>query len=266
MSCNAFDSRLARFEMKIEMEATEVEETVGDVFLATYKRLLDECRQFKAAELYLLKLQVGARKDGGILKEAHDEFVEHLKPQYATPYLFFVERSFVSLISAFELFLQDVMSIVILINPKKVGQVEFKLSEILDASGTNELVRRGIDATLNKLMYKKPKEYLAEVASLLSIDLAPLEEKWPTFVEAKARRDLGVHNGWKCNQIYIRKVSEVGLPSTYVDGQSAFPVEREYLNGVGGALMELAELVATAVLEKHSASFLMAASMTSNHL
>lgn len=248
------------------MEATGAEETIGDALLAAYKRLLDECRQFKAAQLYLLKLQVGAREDDGVLKAAHDEFIEHLKPQYATPYLYFVERSFLSLISAFELFLQDVMSIVILANPKKVGQVEFKLSDILDASGTNELVLRGIDATLNKLMYKKPKEYLTEVTSLLSIDPAPLEDKWPTFVEAKARRDLGVHNGWKCNQIYIRKVSEAGLPSAYVEGQSAFPVESAYLNGVGDALTDLAGLVAEAVLQKHSASLSIAASKASNHL
>lgn len=228
--------------------------TVGKACLATYQRVLDECKAFNAARLYLLKLEVGSWQDGGTLKDAHDEFIEHLKPHYPTPSRYFTERSFISLVAAFELFLQDTISIIVLVNPKKVGQVEFRLSEILDAASQAELIRRGIDATLTKIMYKKPMEYLSEAASLLSIDEQPLRAKWPFFVEAKARRDLGVHNGWRCNSIYLRKVGDAGLTTALTEGESTFPVDEVYLKATVDTLAELASLIIQAVIAKHPAS------------
>jgi len=158
------------------------------------------------------------------------------------------------LVAAFEYFLQDVLTLIIKVNPKKVGQTEFKLSEILDSAGPDELVRRGIEATLNKLMYKKPLEYLSEIVSLLSISEAPLKAEWPVFVEAKARRDLGVHNGWKCNSTYLRKVTEAGLTPTFTEGEITFPPEDGYFDKVMAALPKLARLIMDGILEKHSAS------------
>jgi len=191
---------------------------VSDACLAAYGRVLDEGKAFQAASLYLLKLEVGALRDGGTLKEAHDQFVGHLQPHYPSPTRYFTERSFIALVAAFELYLQDLITYIVLVNPKKVGSVDFKLSEILDASSQVELVRRSIDATLNKLMYKKPMEYLSEAASLLSIDEVPLKEKWPVFVEAKARRDLGVHNGWRCNASTLGRLLRLVLAQLFRKG------------------------------------------------
>jgi hypothetical protein len=228
--------------------------TVGKVCLASYKRLLSELIQFRAAEVFLLRLQVDSMNIDSHLKAAHDEFVHRLQPNYETPSDYFLQRAFISLVAAFELFLQEVITAVVLVNPKKVGQIEFKLSEILDAAGPEELVRRSIEATLNKLMYKKPTEYLTEAAMLLSIDETPLKGKWPIFVEAKARRDLGVHNGWKCNSIYLRKVTEAGLKCAFVEEQMVFSNDHDYFLTVGEALGELGSSVMNAVIEKHTAS------------
>ena len=52
---------------------------------------------------------------------------------------------------------------------------------------------------------------------MVSIDKKHLIEIWPSFVEMKARRDLGVHNNWVTNGIYLRKLKEIGFadhPST----------------------------------------------------
>ena len=227
---------------------------LATAFLSAYKRLLDECVRFKAAEVYFLKLQVAALKEEGSAKEAHDEFLKQLAPEYNLPRDYFFERSFVMLVASFEYFLQELVHVIVAIHPKKVGRVEFKLSEILDAGSTDELVRRGIEATLNSLMYKKPADYLTDVADLLSIDPFPLRENWTIFVEAKARRDLGVHNGWKCNDIYLRKVAEAGTTSNYAKGDRLFPPKGSYLDEVRRALSTLADMMMEAAFKKHGES------------
>jgi hypothetical protein len=226
-------------------------DVLGNTCMEAYRRLLYERVAFTAARLYLLQINHAALQGIAPIKEAYDEFVAKLKPHYESPYRYFIDRSFILLVASFELFLQDVVSAIVMANPKKIGQTEFKLTEILDAAGPDELVRRGIDAAFNKLMYKKPNEYLGEIASLLSIDEAPLRAQWPSFVEAKARRDLGVHNGWRCNAIYIRKVTEAGITPTIALGDSAFPPDDQYLEAVGQTIYELTNLIMEGVIAKH---------------
>jgi hypothetical protein len=224
---------------------------LGNACMDAYQRLLHETLAFTAARLYLLQINVAASQGVTPIKEAHDAFVAKLQPQYETPYRYFIERSFISLVASFELFLQDIVTTIVAAYPKKIGQIGFKLAEILDAADSDELVRRGIEDTFNKLMYKKPMEYLGEITSLLSIDEAPLLLRWPIFVEAKARRDLGVHNGWRCNAIYIRKLTEVGLTPTIAQGDSAFPHDNKYLEAVEETFDDLATLIIEAVIAKY---------------
>lgn len=230
------------------------QQTPSSLVLSAYSKILHEALAFTSARLFLLTLHVGSLKDEVFVKVAHEKFMEKLRPHYRSPSEFFMDRCFISLVAEFELFLQDMVVIVVTINPKKVGQVEFKLADILDSSGNEELVRRGIEATLNKIMYKKPMAYLSEIADLLSIDKTPLEENWVKFVEAKARRDLGVHNGWKCNSIYLKKIEEVGLSSEIAEGESAFPRDGDYVESVGRTITELAWQICEAVNAKHSSS------------
>ena len=100
-------------------------------------------------------------------------------------------------------------------------------------------------------MYEKPLDYLNRIASLLSIDQKQLEHLWPIFIEAKARRDVGVHNGWICNAIYLRKTKEAGIKATSKLGDSLLPCDDEYINSVASALDKLADLIADQVSSKH---------------
>jgi hypothetical protein len=208
---------------------------------------------FNAGREYLYKLEIIAlRGEETVVKAAHSKFVLKLSPHYKSPYPYFIERSFISFVASFELLLADIVGTVLKEHPKKISQVDFKLADILDAAGTHELVSRAVDTTLNKLMYKKPIEYLDEITSLLSIDKSALQPQWPDFVEAKARRDLGVHNGWRCNATYIRKLREVDVNCLHSEGESLSPHEDEYLNKVASALLELAQILRTAILTKYS--------------
>lgn len=189
--------------------------------------------------------------DKGVLEKAHLNLNESVKDVYKDPGGYFASRLFLAHIGAFELFLQELATAVILRHPKKVGSTQFKLTEILETGDPTALVRRAIEELLNKLMYKKPSEYREELSALLSLDSTLFDPEWTIFVEAKARRDLGIHADWKCNSTYLRKLAEAQIPSPLSAGESAIPVDENYFNDTADALHLLAHKLTEAVILKH---------------
>lgn len=236
--------------------------------LAPYDAFGRQALTLLAAYTYLLEAEVivlrkqRADKENTDSHQADDDERTGLAEAYADlnkkvgrsygddPTMYFLSRLFVSLVSSFEYFLQDTAVVVVSKNPKKVGGANFTLSEVLDAPTPDALVRRAIDEWLNKLMYKKPAEYLKELTTVLSIDEEKLRVGWSTFVEAKARRDLGVHNEWTCNAIYLRKIAEAGLTTDATVGARMVP-DAAYVKRINTALLNLATSLSTLVLEKH---------------
>src|SRR5438046_1318344 len=137
-------------------------------------KFLEETIRFLSSQKYLLTVATVAQDKASPVSEAHEELVRVLAPLYDSPYDYLVARLFIGQISAFELFLQETVAEVIAKYPKKVGGAQFTLSDILDASSTAALVARAAEELLNRLMYKKPLEYLSDICSLLSIEEAPL--------------------------------------------------------------------------------------------
>jgi hypothetical protein len=217
-----------------------------------FATFLRETISFLSASNYLLAVHIYVlkEKDESISNE-HNEFAGKIAPIYKDPRAYFIARLFIAYVAAFEIFLQETISIVIEKHPKKVGSTQFRLADILNATSTNELVQEATEELLNKLMYKKPLEYLQEVCQLLSINRAPLEDGWKFFIESKARRDLGVHNAWKCNSIYLRKLQEAGIPSSLALGDSAVPQDKEYVDRVINSLCKLAEDICVQVVAKY---------------
>lgn len=156
------------------------------------------------------------------LKNAFEKFEDYLKPYSLDHRMFFCGLLLFSLIAEVEIYFVDIMKSIIRRHPKKVGAIEFKLSDILDSS-PEELITAASESHLNRLIYKKPSEYLGELMNVLSIDKGKIEQHWPTFVEAKARRDLGTHNNWLINDTYRKKVAEVGLEPPLDSGLSMCP-------------------------------------------
>lgn len=113
---------------------------------------------------------------------------------------------FLNVISEMEIYFSTLIQIIVREHPKKLGSASFQLTDIIDSESTDVLIERASGEFINKLMYKKPMDYLECICELLSIDMANYLEMWPAFVEAKARRDLGVHNSWICNSTYLRKI------------------------------------------------------------
>lgn len=215
------------------------------------KKFHGEAIAFWNARAYLISIEMEAVRGNEPVKRAHDELVASLKPVNVVPENYFKSRLFISLVASFELFLQEIMAAVIVRHPKKVGNVQFKLSEILDSEDRNELVQRAIEEMQNKLMYKKPLEYLSDVADLLSINKSIMSTSWPIFVEAKARRDLGVHNNWLCNQTYMRKLTEAKITTTFSLGDSTLPSDDQYVKSVADTLHSLAQTMTLEIIKKY---------------
>ena len=216
-----------------------------------HTRFHEESLTFIQASTYLMTVHIAAAKDAHLFSSEHNELAKRLAPTYADPHQYFMASLFVAHIAAFEFYLQELVTSVVLRHPKKVGGVQFKLSDVLDAEGSEPLVQRAIDELLNKLLYKKPLEYRDELADLLSIDKTIIEKDWPTFIEAKARRDLGTHADWKCNTTYLRKVAEAGLTPTFQVGESVVPEWNPYARRVSDVLYQLTNTLTSAVVEKH---------------
>lgn len=160
--------------------------------------------------------------------EAMDNLTESTRAIGLSPEQYLRGNMFFAQIAGTELFFQGVIRSVVSVHPKKVGGIQFKLSDIVDASSIDEVIDKAINQYLNGLMYKKPLEYLEDLASLLSIDKQMLLPFWPGFVESKARRDIGIHNDWICNDTYLRKVREVGIESEYKLGDLIIPADHKY--------------------------------------
>ena len=156
--------------------------------------------------LIFLKEMEEIAKDSNLkFYNSYKKNIEHYK---ITPRDYFKGNLFLFQISKVELFLQDIVFGILKCYPKKIGKTSFFLHDILDAESNDELISKAVNEYINKIMYMKPLEYLEEITSLLSIDKNMIKDLWPNYIEVKARRDLGIHNNWICNDIYLRKISE----------------------------------------------------------
>jgi hypothetical protein len=226
---------------------------MNDALPLTFQvQALVDSRRFMAGMVLLYELRAHVRENqSGALAEAYAAVEDGLSTEHegATGYL--AAHLFVARIAAFEVFLQEMIALVLRKHPRKIGKAAFPLSEILDAQGPEELVRRAAEQFTNELMYKKPLEYLDSMCQVLSIDRTPLIADWAVFIEAKARRDLGMHSGWVCNAVYRRKISEAGLATAFEVGHSVLPLTNAYLRNVENSLSRLAQNIGDEVFEKH---------------
>jgi hypothetical protein len=118
---------------------------------------------------------------------------------------------FIALVAEIEDFLGSLLRLIILGYPKKIADKFIPIDRLVDL-GVAGALEEAIDSTVHELFYAKPQQYRNTVLRFLSGDSELVANFWPAYVELKARRDVGVHGDWRCNEIYEKKVSEVGLP------------------------------------------------------
>jgi hypothetical protein len=171
---------------------------------------------------------------------------KQLEVNYET---YFASHLTINLVSEVENFFAAAISAALRMYPEKMGSQSFKLTEIISANSTDELIDRAANAALYGLMYEKPLDYIKSLASILSIETESLGQYWPAFVELKARRDLGVHGNWVVNETYLRKLREAKITSTHVAGDRVIP-DFSYLSEALKSCQKLVDAMANLLGEK----------------
>lgn len=142
----------------------------------------------------------------------------------------------IATISEVEAYFQDIVVDVICRHPEKIGKSTFEVRNLLEVETIQDAIELAARRYASDLMFKKPNDYKKDLLSIISANEKLLEDTWPVFVEAKARRDLGVHNGWLVNDIYRAKLREVKLtPAT----DQSLSVDNSYLQSVRSGCLEI---------------------------
>lgn len=116
------------------------------------------------------------------------------------------ESLVVVIISRIEAFIVECVEVVILQYPEKLkalAQNSISTDVILSTNTREELISLIVQQSAESLMYMKPKDYIEKLEKVLSIQID--ETAIRQFIEAKATRDLIVHNAGEINNTYITK-------------------------------------------------------------
>lgn len=217
-----------------------------------YDRLLSRVLGLQSGYIVILEALSASFKGHEALTKAFGQLDDSLKHVEVDSKGYFLSILFLDLITEVEIYLSSVVKAVITQYPRKLGATNFTLVEVMDARSIDDLTTRASDEFLNKLMYKKPSDYLDSICEILSIDKEPILPYWSSYVEAKARRDLGVHNGWICNATYLRKIHEAGLSADVQEGDLMVPQYDGYIDQLLGELRNISSSITTQVMEKYS--------------
>lgn len=124
---------------------------------------------------------------------------------------------FIALMAELEDFLSQLLTLVLLSYPCQIEK-NFKIKEIVDAGEFEKFISEAVENEIyGFFMLKSPAEYHQKIQRVLKIDQSVLEEVWQSFIEMKARRDVGLHNGWKKNRRYEQKVRQIGVEIPITD-------------------------------------------------
>lgn len=162
------------------------------------------------------------------IPDHHQNHQEINIPEYKVN-AFLNGMNLIATISEVEAYFQDIVIAVLLKHPEKIGNSKFELKTLLDIPSIQDVKQLAAEKYASEMLFKKPNEYKKDLISILSLDEKVFESRWPIFLEAKARRDIGVHNSWLVNDIYRAKIREIGLPAPT---DIALSVKSKYLDEV----------------------------------
>lgn len=189
--------------------------------------------------------EIEQQKDKGYLQEAYIALNDSLMSKTNVD-KYISGLILILLVREVEQYFIDILKLIIQKYPEKIGSINIPINDVIKLS-KQEIIYFAAEKYLNEIMYKRPSEYLDEICKLCSIKRQKIEIFWNYFVEAKARRDLGIHNNWIVNNIYICKIKE---PSFQI-GESAEP-ETNYIMEMHDYCTKLIDKFTEEIIEKYS--------------
>jgi hypothetical protein len=114
------------------------------------------------------------------------------------------EATFQQFISIFEAFFVDFMRLWLLSHPENLSKRMVDFKTVLELPDKDAIAGFVVDKELNEIAYKSPTDWFRYVEDKLKLDL-PTRNEIEKFAEAKASRDVLVHNRGIANKIYESK-------------------------------------------------------------
>jgi hypothetical protein len=125
------------------------------------------------------------------------------------------EATFVQFVSLFETFFFDLLRLWLVAHPRTLLGKQVDFQTVLDAAEVSDIVRHVADRELNELTYKKPADWFRYLDGRVKVG-CPTAAEIDRFAEAKASRDVLVHNRGTTNRTYLTKA---GPLARYADGE-----------------------------------------------
>jgi len=125
------------------------------------------------------------------------------------------EATFQKFVTVFENFFFDLLRLWLVAHPRSLGGKKVEFHRILDAPDIGAVTLHVVNHELNEVLYDRPKawfEYLEDKVKLGCPSEAEIEQ----ITEAKASRDVLVHNRGIANKTYL---SKSGNLARYGEGQ-----------------------------------------------
>jgi len=118
------------------------------------------------------------------------------------------EATFQQFVSIFEAFLGDFLRRWLLTYPENLGKKQVDFKTILKAQDKDAITQFVVDKERNEVTYKTPAEWFENLEGIAKLGV-PATDEIQRFAEAKASRDILVHNRGVANTIYVSKAGSL---------------------------------------------------------
>jgi hypothetical protein len=139
-------------------------------------------------------------------------------------------------VSAFESFLFDVIGAWLTEFPESLGRKTVAVRTVLETATRDELLDEIVRRELLEIAYGKPADWFEYIRSRMGVP-APTDADIGRIAEAKAARDVLMHNRGVVNRLYVAKS---GTHARYAEGE-VLHLPEPYLSGVLRLLTAVAD-------------------------
>lgn len=137
----------------------------------------------------------------------------HKSNRYVAEFL--KQATFQQFISTFEAFLLDLLRLWLLAYPRSLKRKQIDFESILDAPDKDAIALLVVNKELLDVFYRKPADWFDYLRERTGI-AGPTADEVERFSEAKATRDVLVHNQGVANKTYVQKA---GRLARYAEGE-----------------------------------------------
>ena len=155
------------------------------------------------------------------------------------------EATFQQFISIFESFVFDLLRLWLLAHPVSLGAKKIDFKAVLDAADKDAVAQLVVGREVNEVMYERPAGWFAYLEDRAKLG-CPTADEIDRIAEAKASRDVPVHNRGVVNKTYE---SKAGTLARYRDGER-IDIPEPYHRATWELLRKVAADVSNAALSK----------------